>query len=89
MLIVRGSASFASRARSRRASKAALGGERDGDHLAAFFRRADREDLHARARLLEHAHVLVDLFAYGSLPGAPATSPSTAFGVGTFFDAGR
>jgi hypothetical protein len=26
---------------------------------------------------------------YGSLPGAPATSPSTAFGVGTVFEAGR
>ncbi len=28
-------------------------------------------------------------FEYGSLPGAPAMSPSTALGVGTVFDAGR
>ena len=28
-------------------------------------------------------------FEYGSLVGAPATSPSTALGVGTVLDAGR
>ena len=38
-----------------------LGGDGDGDHLAPLFRLADRVDLHARARLLEHAHVVVDL----------------------------
>ncbi len=36
-------------------------GDGDGDHLAPFFRRADRDDLDARARLLEAAHVVVHL----------------------------
>ena len=38
-----------------------LGRDGDGDHLAALFRRADREDAHARRRFREQPHVLVDL----------------------------
>jgi len=43
--------------------------DRDRDHLAAFLGLADRVDLHARARFLEHAHVLIDLFRVRELAG--------------------
>ena len=39
-----------------------FGGDRDRDHLAPFFAGADRVDLHARRRLREQPHVVVDLF---------------------------
>ena len=38
-----------------------FGGNRHRDHLAPFFALADGEDLDARAGLLDHPHVLVDL----------------------------
>ena len=45
-------------------------GDRDGDHLASFFGLADGDDLDAAGRgLLEHAHVLVDLFGVRQLAG--------------------
>ena len=70
MLIVRGSASFVSRARfSSSFDNQLLGGDRDGDHLAAFFGGADRKDFHARAGALEHAHVLVNIFGVRQLAG--------------------
>jgi hypothetical protein len=42
-------------------------GDRDRDHLAPFFGPADRVHLDARARFLEQAHVLVDLFGVRKL----------------------
>lgn len=44
-----------------------LRGDGDGDHLAPLLRGADRVDLHARARLREQAHVLVDLLGVREL----------------------
>ena len=46
-----------------------LGRNGDRDHLAAFFGLADRHHLDAlRRRLLQHPHVLVDLFGVRELP---------------------
>ena len=39
------------------------------DHLAAFFRRSDGEDLRARAGLLQHAHVAIHIFRVGQDAG--------------------
>jgi len=70
MVIVRGSASFGeARAVLLEFGDDRLRRDRDCDHLAAFFGLADREDFHARARLLEPPHVVVDLFGVGQLAG--------------------
>ena len=67
---VRGSASFARRARfSSRSRDERFGGDGDGDHLAPLFGRADRADADARARLLEHAHVAVHVGRVRELAG--------------------
>ena len=44
-------------------------GDGHGDHLAAFFRFADGEDLDARAGLFEQAHVFVHVFGVGQDSG--------------------
>ena len=39
-----------------------FGRNRHRDHLAAFFRRSNRKNFHARAGLLQHPHVFVHVF---------------------------
>src|SRR6185312_6153244 len=46
-----------------------LGRDGDGDHLAPFLGRADGEHLHARRRLREQPHILVDFLRIGQLGG--------------------
>ncbi len=53
-----------------------LGGDGHGDHLPAFLGLADREHPYAaRARLLEHPHVLVHFRRVGQLAGSAGDIP--------------
>ena len=57
-------------------------GRRNGhrDHLAPFFRRPDRINLHAGAGLLQQAHVLVNVFGVGQHAGRTGDVAQHSFG---------
>ncbi len=54
----------------------------DGDHLTALFGDADGEDLHARAGLLKHAKIFVDIGGVGKDSGRAGNISEDDFGRG-------
>ena len=64
-------------------------GDGHGDHLAPFFRRADRKNLHAGAGLFQHAHVLVHILGVGQHAGRTGYVAQHSFGSRHGFGRGK